>query len=708
MTIESTREKISFAIEGSLIDLNNQEVPNFNRLSPIWLERTVNGGFQCYPVAAFYPAFEPTGAFVIDPGTLNLLSWNMDLTQSVWLKGSNTIIFPDEIPSADTSYMADLIVFAPGSGITQVVKRTIELIPGKDYTLSAIMGIKGDGIARFGDEIKISGDVVAPVTLSLENLNSTANRYSLMELKFRTSGNAATLPGQEHSGSFAVTALTADTLTIVIPDGSATALNEFVGGNIGLSSNTLKEYKITANTAMNLIDRKVVLTVEPATLTADGATTASTVLFRGVNLASVDIEIYVESTISLMFSGMQIEQKTFRTPFIFQEGNLLVRSKTTLVYRKNPLAGLRSFGIFAEIKEWRGDGNLFSTGNLSATITNGKLVVVAGATIISLAESLPTSFKLFLQVSQESNTISVYLDNILKGRSTAPSFTGSTTSSLAFSSDGFRIWERFFVVDKILLDRQLSIEGAATNEVSELFSTEVIIDPVAITVHNPIIKLFPVTVPGKELPLAETTIEEITIPVERKITVGNASELVPGSNVDIFREDKIILSTTIEAIVGNLISLSSIASLIPGDRVVYGYTTIPGTASIRFPYTPKDAQRILAITDNRLTVSSTLSFSKGLVFFTNLLYEDIAEGIISSIDNINSYLYLSVANEDIEVGDVISQAANEMSVDPANYFYGLLSPAPGVEVGSPHTNGIIAYNNNSYPVQISPYVRIYL
>lgn len=707
MPKEQIRTKISFAIEGSLIDLNNQEVPNFNRPSPITLESSVNGGVQCSPVAAYYPAFEGDGSFIIDPGSVNLLNWNIDLTQSIWLKGSNVIIFPDEIPSTDTSYTADLILFAPGSGNSQVVKRTIDLIPGKDYCLSALVGIRGDGVAKFGDQIRVSGNVVSPVSVSLESLNSSANRYSLMQLNFKTSGNATVLPGQNHSGAFITTAVTANTITIVIPDGGTIKANDFVGGKIVLSNNGSKEYNITANTAMILPDRKVTLTLAQNTLISDGVTTSVTVLFRGTSSVSVDIEIYVEVTLSLMFGGFQLEQRNFRTPFIFQENNLLVRSSTKLQYRKNPIAGLKTFGIFAEIKQWRGDGNLFSTENLSVSISNNKLLVVAGVTVINLMEVLPVKFKLFIQVSQETNTISVYVNSILAGRANTPNFIGST-SPLEFTSQGFRVWRRFFTTDKILLDRQQDINGIATNEVLELFTEEVIIDPVVIAVHNPTIKLFPVTVPGRNLPIAETMITELTIPVERKITVENSVGLLAGTTVDIFREDKIILSPLIETITGNLLVLNSIFGIAPGDKISYGYTSVPGIASIRFPYTPVDSQVILGIVDNRIKVSSSLSFTTGLAFFTNSLYEDVAEGIIVSIDNANGYLYLSVSNEDIKVGDTVSQADSEMLIDPANYFYGLLAPSNGVELGTPHTNGIIAYNENTYPVQILPYIRIYL
>jgi hypothetical protein len=707
---EIIRKKISFSVEGSLVDLSQQEIPNFSRSSPIWLEKEVNGGFQCYPVAAFYPAFSPEGTFVIDPGTVNLVDWNIDYTQSVWLKGSNVVIFPDEVPAANTTYTADVVLFAPGNGITQTLSRNFNLLPGTDYYLTVVAGIRGDSRADLGDVLRVTGDVVEPKSLSLERLNDAPNRYSLLELKFKTSGVAARFPGQNHSGALTIISVTVNTATIIVPsDTASVAVNEYIGGDVTFSNNISKRYRIIANTNLNLSNRTIILTFNETTLINDGVTTNSTLLFRGASLANIKLEFYSESTIALMLSGIQIEAKKFRTPLIFQEQNVLTRGVTTLVYRKSPIAGLRTFGIFIEIVEWRGEGNIFDAGNLKAYISDGnKITVEAGGTVIRINESAGSKFKLFIQVSQETVSMSVYLNGVLKGRAIAPNFVGSATGQLIFDSEGYREWQRFFVCDQILLDRSQNTGDLATNEVAEIFSESVIIDPVLITNHNPIVKLNPVTIPPKQAPLFETFIENIEVAAEGKILVSDASGLVVGTSVDVFREGRFVLSSSILVISDNIVTLSNLGTAGVGDRIVYGFTDIPGMASIRFPYDPSDSQKILAINGNRLTVQSSLSFQKGISYINNEFYEDIAEAIITEIDNVNGYLFLGTENPAIKIGDIISQPLTEMSIDPPNYFYGLLRPSPGIKLGDPHTNGIIAYNENGYPTQIHPFIRVYL
>ena len=704
---ESIRKKISFAIEGSLIDLVQQETPNFSRSSPLFLEKEVNGSFQCYPVAAFYPAFSPEGTFVVDPGTVNLVDWNIDYTKNVWLKGSNVIVFPDEVTAVNSTYMADVVVFAPGIGETQSLNRSFALLPGTDYSLTVVAGMKGDSKAKLNDVVRITGDVVQSASLSLEQLNDSPNRYSLLELKFKTSGSLPTvLPSSDPSNFLAIINVTANTITAVFPENIEIDAN-YAGNNIAFTNNLSKIYKIVSNTTFNPPNRSLQITVDQNTLIADGVTTNSMALFPGSDIANVKLEFYSESIIALMLSGIQIESRKFRTPLIFQEQNLLVRGVTKLAYRTNPIASLRTFGIFIEIADWRGDGNLFDAGNLKVSIENERIIARTGGTTLTINESPRKHFKLFLQVSQETSSVSIYLENILRGRATVPNFVGSTESPLVFDSDGYREWQRFFVCDQSLISISQNVGDVATNEIAEIFSESVILDPVLITNHNPIIKLAPVVVPPKSPPLFETFIEEVIF-TERQILVDDASGLVLGSTVEIFREDRIILSALINSISNNLVTISNILSVRNGDRVVYGRTDTPGTASIRFPYIPIDSQRILAISGNRLTVKSSLSFRSGISYIRDELYEDIAEAIITETDNINSYLFIEKQNNAIKVGDVISQPLNEMLIDPPNYFYGLLRPIPGIKLGSPHSNGIIAYNENDYPIQIHPYIRAYL
>src|SRR3712207_5618414 len=133
-------DKVNFSLDSSVVDLNSSSVGNFNRSTLTHLEREVNGNLQLYPIQAFAPAIDSeSSAIWLEPLTMNCVSWNLDLTKSVWLKGSNVVIQPDECKAPDSSNMGDRLLWAPGNGATQLLKRTLKLNAATTYTLSVLL-----------------------------------------------------------------------------------------------------------------------------------------------------------------------------------------------------------------------------------------------------------------------------------------------------------------------------------------------------------------------------------------------------------------------------------------------------------------------------------------------------------------------------------------------------------------------------------------
>ena len=441
-------DKINFALQGSLIDLISRQIPNFSRPSPVWLERTFNEAVQLYPIAAYHPAIYEDGSFLLEPERRNLLTWCRDLSQSVWIKGSKVIVYPDEVLSADGKSQADKVAFVGGTGNDVTLKRSLTLSSNTDYVFSIILSQSEGSVSNVQDVIQIKGAVVGSPSITIESLNSTIGKYRILEIPFKT------------------------------------------------------------------ID------------------TTNTVL--------VSLEFYIPSTVVLNISGMQIEAGFFRSSFILQDEEQKTRQASSLIYRKNPTNDLKNCGIFVSVLDWKGDGNIINTGDISLVINNSKLLVTVNGSAIAVNIDLPKSFKVFVQVSQENLNFSVYLNGILRVRQTISNFSGGD-GLVALTSTGIRRIGMVIFTDKTLIELQKTLGGAATDEVFELFNNPVILDSAVISFDPPLVILPEVNLPAKpnnlELggssirfpftPNAQQEILSINTP-NRKLTVNATSSFVAG------------------------------------------------------------------------------------------------------------------------------------------------------------------------------------
>jgi hypothetical protein len=695
--------KVSSAIQGSLVNLITGDVPNFQRSTCVWLEHYPNGSLRLEPVSAFQPAINSEdAAIILEPAGVNYVTYNTDLTQGIWLKGSRCNILPDEVESPDaTTYQADIITWTTGEGLSQSLKRTFILDAGKEYTMSLFISLPGRQQAATKDVIRVNSGVVGTPTIKLSELNATPSRYRILELRFTTNGRQIELPKYSHTTSYNVASVAATAINISVA--AAINSNQFAGGRVQFEGNT-KLYNILGNTASSTL---VSITLDVVNLGTEGIVPGVKATIHGASGQEVEIEFYVESTLSLYFGGIQIEQRPFRTSMIYQDGAYKVRSKSLLYYRKNFIANLKTFSIFLELNEWRGDGNLFDAGNLKATIVSGKLVVEIDGNILSASQMLPTQCKIFIQVSEENTNLSIYINKILLIRTNIYNFVGDHNSLFILTSEGYRAILQLLVFDQILLDGQNNIGSAANNEVAELFDAEVILDAKILSANTPPIVLPPVLVPPPPSAIAKSQIQGINT-TNNTVTVTDGTNFVTNQGVSVVRGgNKIVLSTKILVKTGNALQLETMYGLILGDILVYGNASQPGVASVRFPYTPIEQLAILAVdaTTARVTVSSSLSFVRATAFISTVDYQDIAEVKIINKDDTRGYLFLSTI-QNIQVGYLIAQAKNELIVDPSCYRAFFLDEIPGVEIDSKFSNGLRLINKNSVPVTIQPAIDV--
>lgn len=707
--------KIARSIQGSLIELNQGEVPNFERRSPVWLEQYLNDSIQLYPIESNYPAIaSEDSSWLLEPSGTNLVTHNLDLSHTSWIKGSNVIIFPDEVPAPDAStYMADRVVWSSGDGLTQVLKRSFQLEAGYTYTLSLILMLTGGQLAGSRDVIRLVGGVEGSPKIQLSQLNNYSNRYRLLSFQFKAAGKQLVLPtaagnGYSHDTGYVVATVTTNTIVVTI---AGTVVADQLKGGLVQFGDRPKLYPILSSSP-SAANGSVSITLDASSLIVDGITAGMNARFQGAPNQSLDLEFYVESTLSLNFGGIQIEKSPFRTSMIYQDANLNVRAISRLVYRNNPIARLKTFGIFIHLKEWRGDGNIADFGTLKFVIASGRLVVNAQSASLSPSFEFPASAKIFLQASEENNSISLFVDKILVAKTSLLGYVGDHHSDLTLTSDGFRSWKSFVTFDKILLDGNPEVGGTASQEVGYLFDTEAIISAKAISAPPPLIVLPPVVIPAQLAPIARSQIINLNS-ATNVVTVADGTNLPLNAPISIMREGRVISRSRIQtrtATTGTQfnLGLDLTAGVLVGDFVIYGNIDQPGRASVRFPFTPVDQQRITEVDPAlvRIRVNSSLAFTKGRGFVQNTLYQDIAEVLVKDKQDNLGYLYLDKVTN-LEVGHVFSQAEDEMLVSPRCYLPTLLNPVDNVAIAGWYENGLVIENFNPFPVQVQPAIRVY-
>lgn len=701
MTLE---DKIIGAIKGSLVNLVTQEIPNFRRSSSIWMEQWTGDSIGLYAIEANKPAIAlEDGSIYLEPEGVNQVNYNLDLGNPVWIKGSNCFVLLDKAAMAGTTgneaYLGDRISFASGEGQSQILKRSLSLQAGTDYYLSILLRLSG-GTAGTNDVLRIANQ-----SISLSKLNAYPNRVRLLELAFKTSGTQPKLPDISHDSQQNIVS-TVSTNTVTVTLTGTVDSGQLVGGIIRFTGD--KSYKILSNTASGS-NTVSTITVDASSLIVDGVTVGVPAYLEPPSAQVLDLEFYVESTLTLDFLGIQIEKRNFRTSFIFQDSDLQSRSASKLVFRRTPLAELKTFGVFFAVKTWRGDGLIFDAGNLSAKISQGFLVVQADTAIIQSQNKLNNSFNFFIQVSEENNNISLYVDKVLVARIGLINFIINKNAQLKLTSEGVRSYYHAIFTDKLLRDGQVDIGKIASQDILELFDSPGSITAKTISTNLPLIILPSVVVPSKPQPLIKSRILDIDL-INGTVTIQD-SNFPANTSCTVVRDNIPILRPRSKSINGVVVQLDVVSGIIRGDYLVYGNVDQPGQASVRLPFISVEGLPILAIDPaaKTLRVASTLSYSIGRLFIHSQQYQEINEIKIINKDDASQLLYVNDL-ADIQQGHIAVQPANyedaEMLIHPDNYEALFLNPVSGLDVSWKYSNGMVITNKLDIPVEIQPCIRV--
>lgn len=714
----ATNYQLAFAIEGSsLVDLTpEQRIPNFDRPTPVNIQRFVNNGIRIDPVPAYRPAFfADDSSILIEKATVPLLDWNLDLTK-FWLRGDFVSIYPDLAPAPDGSPNGDIISWGRGEGNSQVIQRTIALVAGQTYTLTFLLCIPEKG-GRFSstDEIRVTGDVKSAPPIKLSDLNEYQGKYRQLTTTFIAGGKQPTLPnitttgtGGSRSGDSPtgarIVGVANNTVTVEILN---VKQDDLSGGQIAFEG-IAGQFNMVGNTATNA-SGQVTITVDVPSVGGLGVTNTITARFLSAPQQNCTIQIYSESAITLYFGGCQLESGNFPTSIIYNRGVLNTRAATNVSYRSSPVRDLSTFGFYLELRYWHGDGNIVNCGNFSMAITNGKLVVSAGANSVTIDEALPKeNVKIFAQVAAETTSMLLYINGSLKAKTSVVGFKGQK-SKMELTTRGVRAIRRFFIFTNFLSDGQVELNGKATNDVGELFSRPgSVISADAISAHSRVIKLPTTVVPGVTPPDASTTILSVNSGT-RVIGVLSSAGFAVADNVLVLRRDFQITWATIQALTETTITLDNVSGITINDNLIKGNFNQPGRASARLPFTIATSQEILTTNPGArsLTTGTTLSYITGRAFIQDKNAQDVREVLITSIDNTAKTLFLN-SIEGILSGHLIIQCEDEMELSPYCYHVDFLRQLTGLRLASKGRNAIVLNNRGNTPLEVDPLIVVAL
>ena len=702
-------DDIVLTLNTSMVDLRDRRIPNFQRPTRVYLENEQNGSLSLSPVPAnVFAVNDVDGSFYLEPGGQNLLTFNLDLSQSVWEKGSNVNVTADAAPAPDSSFLADRVTWLPSTlgGSPQLLRRAVALRPGRTYQFWGLLQpISGAAGVRDVFRLTSNDGSITYTTKSLSELNPHLGKYRIFHTQLTGPGTAVQVPQLQTPNG--LVAVTASTFTIAL---AGITSNQIAGAFVSFSNNTTVSYRITSHTATD-DSGNVVVTVDSTALVTNGVTTSSVASFAPPPDTMCWLEFYCESLFSVNFGGLFLELSDYRTSAIYQGETLQTRAATQLEFqpKDNVLAGRSSFAVYFDLKTWRGNGDLLDFGDLDIYLAANKLTVKAGATTVTDPDDLPSAARCLVVCNPETASLSLFVNGVLKARQSLSGFT-PTLRPFRISADGVRSYQEVVVFGRALTDGTPAIGQAGTREVAEVFAASPV--PASLIAgHLPRLLLPSVTIPAAPADTANTAISAVNTGT-RTLTVGLIAGFADGDAVSVIRgaaRTVIVYARVSGAPTGTSVVLDTVAGIQNGDRLIKAATATVGRVFQRFPIVPAFApQTITAVNTGlrRIAVASALSFTVGQrIFIQTSRYQDVVESVIESRDTTNNFLFLGSVT-DIQVGHLASQPFSETTIAPSSYVAGILEEVNGVRAEQKAANGIVLTNANPFDVIVTPYATV--
>lgn len=717
MSISELKAALVFSLPGGrLSDSQQLAFPNYNCSSPTVIETESDSSIKLKLFQSNVPAIDSqSGAFLVNPARSNLVTHNLNLTHALWEKGSSVLVKARAAQAPDGSERAARISFGAGVGTNQIIRRTFSLNAGVNHCNSVLLRLAG-GTFGNNDVMRIT-DVATNAILveyGLKELNKWPAKYRACNMSFKTTGAAPTIPQVIESSDttgFAISSVTGGSFVLSSP--TPLINNQLVGAFITFNG-IGGSWEVVSNTATPTGGLTSTITVSNATLVASGVSSASLVKLTTPPKRNTRFEIYCETPVSIDWGGMQLEVGTDRTPIFYQDAEIIPITASSIVYRaaNNPLSYLFSSSLYLELEEWSGNGSLLEIGNLSIFIANGFVSVRANNTVLTSTVPLPRkSASIFVRISNESARLSLYQNRVLVAQTSLAGFI-HTRAPITIDSTGLRLVKRLLIFNRSLDDGAVAIGEQAGSDIGSIFNDQ---GDSVVTVSNvlPEFALPAVLIPASEQPAATSTITTIN-------SAGRAVTLLSGTGFEI--NTSVIIQRDVGGSIlnigfaiisgksGDVLTLDTIFGMSIGDICVSQYVARPGNATVRFPFDPIDAQRILAIDANnkRVTVASALAFTKNARSVVQTQeWQDVGEPIVNDVDTVNNLITLSSV-VGLAVGDIISQpeSGSEVNIPTRLYNVRTASTSAGIGVSYKATNGFNLSNSGPEAVSITPIIQV--
>jgi hypothetical protein len=190
--------------------------------------------------------------------------------------------------------------------------------------------------------------------------------------------------------------------------------------------------------------------------------------FVPIDETLVHIEFFMENSMTLEVTIVQIEERNFPSFPVYQQSVIVPVEPTILYYHQSPLKGLRTFGVMGAIEYWRGDGNLVECGDFKIAIKGRKLCVEVGTSSV-VSEELLNSFKFYVQVVSETGLTNVYIDGKLAAKTPSPNLYRASESAMVLSSEGVRCFQHLVCTEGLMEDGRVEVGHFALKDIKRLF-----------------------------------------------------------------------------------------------------------------------------------------------------------------------------------------------------------------------------------------------
>jgi hypothetical protein len=190
--------------------------------------------------------------------------------------------------------------------------------------------------------------------------------------------------------------------------------------------------------------------------------------FVPIDETLVHIEFFMENSMTLEVTIVQVERRNFPTLPVYQQSAIVPVEPTILYYHQSPLKGLRTFGVMGAIEYWRGDGNVVECGDFKVAIKDKKLCVEIGTSSVA-SEELPNNFKFYVQVVGETGMTNVYIDGKLAAKTPSPNLYRASEAAMVLSSEGLRCFQHLVCTEGLMEDGRVEIGHLALKDIKRLF-----------------------------------------------------------------------------------------------------------------------------------------------------------------------------------------------------------------------------------------------